>query len=109
MINDLNAAMQSGQGKVVLGNIIMALAAYAKEHFAEEETAMRRSFYPGFVKHYEEHEEFSKRVDKFLTEYQAGNTLISIDVLRFLNSWLQDHILKSDKAYAAHLNKYGIH
>lgn len=109
LINDLNSAMQAGQGRVVLGSIIMALSAYAKDHFTAEEAAMRRTSYPKLAEHYQEHQAFTTRVSEFLAEFEAGKMLISIDVLSFLSNWLKNHIMHSDQAYAAHLNKKGIH
>lgn len=109
MLNDLNSAMQAGQGKAVLGNIIMGLVAYTKDHFEAEELAMQKTSYAGFAAHHQEHADFTGEVSKFLEEFQSGNRLISIDVLRFLNNWLTKHILGSDKAYTAHLNSKGIH
>jgi len=108
MLNDLNTAMQSGQGKAVLSNILYGLTAYAQDHFAAEELAMKNTSYPEFAAHYKEHVAFALQISKFMEEFEAGATLISIDVLQFLSEWLKKHILGSDKAYAAHLNRHGI-
>lgn len=109
LINDLNTAMRARRGKIVVGNIVLALIAYTKEHFTAEEAAMRRTAYPKLAEHYQEHCQFTARVSEFEAAYKSGNALISIDVLHFLSDWLQNHILKSDKAYADHLNKNGVH
>jgi len=109
MINDLNAAMQARRGRAAIGTILAGLTAYAEEHFTAEETAMRRTSYPKVAEHHEEHQDFTKHISEFLAEYQSGNTLISISVLRFLNDWLQNHILRSDQEYAAHMNEHGIY
>ena len=108
MINDLHEAMETGRGKAVLGVVLAGLVAYALEHFTAEENAMQSTAYPNFPVHREQHQEFMKRISGFLTEYESGNTLISVNVLRYLNTWLQTHILRSDQAYSSHMNEHGI-
>jgi hemerythrin len=108
MVNDLNEAMRAGKGKAVLGNVLAGLASYAQGHFAAEEAAMRRTNFPDFVAHQQEHRELTDKVQEFIGEYQKGNVLVSIDLLMFLRDWLQKHILVTDRKYGAHLNANGV-
>ena len=39
---------------------------------------------------------------------RSGEVVLSMDVLTFLKDWLQNHILKADKAYSRHLTAHGV-
>lgn len=108
MVNDLNDAMRAGKGKFVLGQVLRELVRYTQQHFAAEEAAMRKTRFPDMAAHAEEHQLLTKKVQTFLAEFEAGNALISIDVLHLLRDWLDNHIRVTDKSYAAHLNANGI-
>jgi hemerythrin len=108
MVNDLNDAMQARKGKEVLGQVLLGLAAYTERHFAAEEAAMKRTKYPDYVAHADEHRKLVAKVRDFMREYESGNALVSIDLLIFLRDWLQKHILITDHKYATHLNANGV-
>lgn len=108
MVNDLNDAMQARKGKEVLGQVLLGLAAYTDQHFAAEEAAMKRTRFPEYLAHTQEHRQLTAKVLQFMHEYESGNVLISIDLLMFLREWLEQHILLTDRRYAAHLHANGM-
>jgi hemerythrin len=81
---------------------------YTSYHFATEEKYMALFHYPGFQSHNAEHEEFVRQVAKFQQQFEAGRLGLSIDVLRYLSSWLLNHILGSDKAFGPFFNSHGL-
>jgi len=108
MVNDLNDAMRAGKGKAILGQILAGLAAYTEQHFAAEESDMKRTKYLGYESHVAEHRKLTTKVHDFIKEYEQGNALISIDLLMFLRDWLEKHVLLTDQNYRAHLNANGV-
>jgi hemerythrin len=108
MVNDLYDAMQGGKGKAVLHQVLLGLVGYTQQHFAAEEVAMQRTGFPGMPAHVDEHRKLTAKVQAFLHEFEAGNALISIDLLMFLRDWLEKHIKVTDKQYAAHLVASGM-
>ena len=60
---------------------------------------MRAFKYPDFDNHKKIHEAFIKKVAQEKVNLQATRHL-SLDIVHFLNNWLIDHIMVSDKAYA---------
>ena len=41
-------------------------------------------------------------------KFRAGETVLSQDVITFLENWLIKHIKGTDKKYGPHLNKNGV-
>ncbi|MBI3564746.1 MAG: bacteriohemerythrin [Elusimicrobia bacterium] len=109
MINELYAAMAAGSGgSAQAGRTIAALADYAKEHFGEEEAAMRKTAYPDFVRHKAAHDKFVHEVAEFKAKYDAGTALLTGEILDFLKDWLLSHIKTIDRSYSAYLNQRGV-
>jgi hemerythrin len=109
MVNELYDAMQAGHGKETLGRILNDLVHYTKEHFAREEKLFAQSVYPAALAHKHEHDALTQQVIEVQQKYMSGaGAALSIDVLRFLKSWLINHIQGSDQKYRPHLNAKGI-
>jgi hemerythrin-like metal-binding protein len=102
---ELHSAMSSGQGKAALGKILDRLVQYTAAHFAHEERLMRLADYPGLETHKSEHEALTRRVLDLQREFAAGKTSISVHVLQFLRTWLQEHIQHSDMAYGPYMKQ----
>jgi hemerythrin len=108
LINDLSDAMGQGKGKEIVGKIIGELLKYTKTHFADEETEMQKTNYAEYSRQKQEHEVFTSKVVSLESEFNAGRRSMTIELLNFLNKWLQQHILIEDKKYGSHLNSNGI-
>jgi hemerythrin-like metal-binding protein len=95
--------MQQGKGEEVTGTILKELQQYVIYHFNTEESWMKMISYPDLAKHQQEHQEAMQKVNKFIVEYERGSKTISIDLLKFLGDWLQNHILQTDRSYMPYL------
>jgi hemerythrin len=107
MINNLNEAMGQGQGKLVLESILNKLIKYAVSHFAAEERLLREHGYPDFEVHKEKHEKMTGKIMALQQEYKRGKINISIEVMDFLQNWLDKHILGTDMKYSRFLTDRG--
>ena len=83
-----------------IGRVLDELVDYATYHFAIEEQWFQKISYPKLAEHHVEHERYSKRVAEIRKDFHAGKGNLTLEVLSFLNSWLTEHILKSDAEYA---------
>lgn len=108
LLNRLDSAVQQGQGRTVLGGVLDELIAYTVYHFKTEEELFTKYEYPGIAQHVSQHEQLTAKVSGIKQKYDAGQTLISIQVLNFLSDWLTTHIQGSDKQYGPFLNQAGI-
>ena len=64
---------------------------------------MEQANYPEFTKHKAEHDELTRKVLAFQSDYDAGRIAMSVELLHFLKHWLTHHISESDHAYAPFL------
>jgi hemerythrin-like metal-binding protein len=78
---------------------------YACEHFALEEALMAQARYPELVRHKAEHDKLTAEVAKLMQDVESGKTVLSMKLLQFLRSWLQDHIMGCDKKYVSYLSR----
>ena len=108
IINTLADAMRIGQGEDVLREVVGQLAVYTRTHFLQEEVAMRQTGYPGLAAHQEQHNKLMADVEKYKTELDEGRKPNLVTLLNFLRTWLVQHIQKTDKQYADHMNAHGL-
>lgn len=108
LTDDLFSAMKTGKGNEQVGGIVSSLIDYTLTHFAYEEKAMQAANYPGYLQHHKLHEDLVKKVKEFQAKFQTGNTMLSVDLLNFLKTWLINHIQGDDKKYLPYLVAKGI-
>ena len=80
--------------------IVEELEKYTLTHFTAEEVFMRKMNYLNFKPHKQAHDQFVARVSDEKKKIIAGQRM-SLDIVHFLKDWLINHILVSDKEYAA--------
>ncbi len=107
-INNLHDAMKTAINNDVVSKIVEDLTAYADTHFITEEDFFVQYGYPKLEAHKREHDRFRAKAAEFKKQLQEGHIALSIDMSMFLFDWLNDHILKMDKAYTAFLNAKGV-
>ena len=108
LVNELNDAMQAGQGKAKLGAVLSELVRYTVYHFATEERLMDKYHYELSVAHRAAHRKLEEDVGAFKIKFDAGDATISTELMNFLRDWLSRHILATDKKLAQALNKAGV-
>ncbi len=108
MINNLDSAMQAGEGKNKVGEILTQMVNYARGHFALEEQYFEKFGYPDAPAHKAAHQKFIAEVVKFQQDFNSGTLGLSIKVLSFLSDWLRNHIMGVDQKYSAFFNEKGL-
>lgn len=83
--------------------IIRTLEIYANRHFSLEEGILEIAGYTGLQSHKHQHHSFIKQVKEFKKKYNEKENLDCNEITRFLNSWLINHILVTDKAYQPYI------
>lgn len=82
--------------------ILADLSAYAREHFATEESILLACKYPRLATQKADHAEYEMHVKEFLASARCG-VLDKADLQKLLSSWWQDHILIADMDYRNHV------
>lgn len=88
-----------GAEKSELEAVLDELIDYATYHFATEENWMTIHKFPGLPDHSEDHKRFVKWIVKTQQDFLNGKAMLGQEVIRFLNTWLADHILITDAEY----------
>jgi len=102
--NRLFAACFASAGPSIIADTLAKLVDYTKYHFQREQTLMNKEGYPGFAPHKERHDDFIRTVLKFQERAQSeSGQSISNDTLEFLQFWIVNHIMESDKAFANYI------
>ena len=109
MVNQLHQAMSEGHGKDVVGRVLQQLIDYTATHFRSEEALMEKHGFPGLAAHRSDHKALVEQVLKFQKEFQAGKPGVATTLMPFLQKWLREHIMQTDRKYSEFLNQKGIH
>ncbi len=99
LADQLHGAMNAGKSNVVIGQVLAELVMYTKTHFAAEERMLQKCGYADFAAHKEKHDDLTRRVADLQQQQTAGKMMLSIEMLRFLSQWLQQHIGGTDRKY----------
>lgn len=86
-----------------MGPLFDDLIDYAIYHFAAEEQLMHEHEFPNYNTHKQEHENFIKRVIELEIQSNRNNKILLIEIVVFLHTWLQDHIMLSDAQFGQFL------
>ena len=104
-INRFETVFSVGVEDSLMESVLDDLSEYTKYHFKREEQYMRKMGYPGLEEHQSSHRALEKGLDELYEQFHGGDTLIPSIVSEFLNNWLQEHILKTDKEYSVFAEK----
>jgi len=104
LINKLFAAMKLGKSRFVMNEILEELIKYTIYHFNTEESFYIEKDNDFVIEHIKEHKNFAEQVTSFKNEFDAGNTEVSVELLRFLRTWITKHILGFDKKSNIYFN-----
>ncbi|MDD2969669.1 MAG: hemerythrin family protein [Lachnospiraceae bacterium] len=82
--------------------IIQELKEYTEVHFADEEAYMESIQYKKLFSHKIEHHEFIEKLNQIdWNEVEKDQEKTILNLLEFLNQWLINHILYTDKLYVS--------
>ncbi len=108
-INEANTRLsQSEASAEILEKITSDLLSYALYHFETEEELMQQYNYvetqgEDSALHQKQHRDFSATVVSVREGIKMGKLISREDLLTFLNGWLINHILNTDKKLGAYI------
>jgi hemerythrin-like metal-binding protein len=110
-LSDANKYLLNSSNEYLLSQIAKDLLGYAITHFETEEGLMQRYGYdeahPSDAKaHIAQHRFFSSQVVAVRDQLREGRGASLTEMLRFLNHWLQDHVLGIDQKLGKFLRNH---
>ncbi len=108
LFNEANTKLAVNNNVGFLEQITRDMLSYALYHFETEEKLMQEYSYiedktEDDDTHIQQHRSFSTKVVAVRNDIKAGILISREDLLSFLNNWLINHILNTDKRLAAFL------
>ncbi len=109
-LQDANEELLHGNDCELLNQISRDLLSYAITHFETEEQLMQRYGYEAACpeearNHIAQHRDFSRQVVAVCDRLREGREVSSLEVLKFLNHWLRDHVLGVDQLLGEFLRR----
>jgi hemerythrin len=105
MLNRLFVAVAQREGNQVIGGILEALRSYTRTHFSLEERLMEQANYADLETHKVEHQKLIGQLDDLCKKHSTEDKPIYFEVLRFLKTWLKEHITGVDTKYSIALQQ----
>lgn len=106
MLNALHAAIEAGEPRAHLGEILEELDLYVANHFATEERLMDRINYEFSTPHKAEHHRLAGIVQDHRNAFKRGEGSAD-EVMHFLLRWLLNHIAGVDSHIGEAYKKHG--
>jgi hemerythrin-like metal-binding protein len=102
-LNALHEALLSGESHQEMDKLLSELVRHTLVHFRDEEELMRQCNYPGLRSHHAAHEDLERQVGEFQNRLRSGRVTLSVDLLKFLKSWLQHHMQGADQEFGKYI------
>ena len=100
LLNELHDAMTEGRGSEALSRVLGELIDYTDYHFSAEEEAFDKFGYPEADAHKKAHADLLEKARDLKSQFDSGDTLMSMDVAEFLKRWVTEHIKGDDQKYS---------
>ncbi len=109
-LNSLYHATIAGESASVASSILKRLVDYTKFHFRSEEILMEKYGYPQekYLRHVKEHRAFVDATVRFRERYERGEANLTVDVFKFLATWIKNHVAGTDRDYGRFFLEIGI-
>jgi hemerythrin-like metal-binding protein len=108
VLNELNTAVYAKKEKEWMGHIFDQLDGYTRFHFATEEKLFDYVKYDQAELHMQKHDEFRKKLEEFRRSFETGAEGVSEAMVKFLEEWFSNHIMRVDKMYTKVFHDHGV-
>ena len=88
-----------------IARILHRLIAYADMHFRNEEAIMDSEGFALLGEHKEIHEAMIDSIFALQKSYEDGSLRLEMETMKFVKSWLIEHILENDFRFREFINK----
>jgi len=103
LATELQSAIEARHSQQVLADLTDGIVRNAQAHFQREERMMLEAHYPNLAAHKAEHDALLLQLRHFQRAQESGRIAMGLKFLRFLNNWLEQHIMQTDRLYVPYL------
>jgi hemerythrin len=103
---ELHKAILGGSRPAQVRPILVSLLEAAEEHFRHEERLMKVVHYAAFDWHKGQHDNIRKRLKAAIKQVDSGDREAWMGLLKYLNTWLGDHMTVTDRMMGAFIRNY---
>lgn len=107
LLNKLLDAAKDNKKTEEFGIVLKELISYAASHFTAEEDAMKKYDYPHYKEYRDEHDEIKLKLSELYQKYVEDDMPNTIELLKFITHWIDNHLKNADMNYAPFLIKKG--
>ena len=108
MIDELLGALSQGKGRSMITPILKKLEDYTLFHFRREEFFLKCAKYPELEGHILEHRHFIDKIKEIKEKSLLNDATVAVELMKFLQEWLINHIQVTDRKYEQLLKKSGV-
>lgn len=105
MLDELRLYSANKDNKLLIENLLEEFSAYATYHFVAEERMMKKSEFPLYEVHMQQHLFFKQKLDEFKQALEYKNEMVDEQMLNFLRKRFVVHISEQDKQYADYIKQ----
>jgi len=105
LINSFHNHWQENHDRKSIAAVLNQLINYAQMHFQHEEAIMEEAQYKKLIEHQAIHESLIDTIFKLHQEYSENHLHLEMDTMKFVRSWLVDHIVQNDYLFRDHLRR----
>ncbi len=106
LLNKLHFQLFAGDEPGAIEDVLEDLAAYARAHFAREESLMCRAGYPETERHCALHRSLSSALEAYRRQYhQDRDSFDEAEFYDFVSDWLLIHVLEDDAKLKPYLSR----
>ena len=105
LINNFHSRWTDTRDRHEISEIFRQLVAYAEMHFQHEEAIMEDAGYPSLAEHHRIHESMVDTIFVLNKSLMENDHYLEMDTMRFVRSWLLDHILQNDYLFRDYLKR----
>lgn len=103
--NDLVDLIELDKNREEFAIILSKLTDYTLSHFRKEEDYMQKFSYPELSEHKNHHVDFMYEVAMFNVDLLSSNPPEPKSIIKFVDKWLTQHIMKNDADYEKYKNE----
>lgn len=108
LLKQLHDAAAVGKARAIVQQVLDDVVNYTKEHFATEERLMQKHDYPDYSVHKHMHDSLVAQAHDLQDKTKHSALTLSMDVMKFLESWIAHHISEADRKLGRHLSSHGV-